>query len=111
VDVLANRSIPLFIAWTTQKILMRLSLLGTPNKYYRLSGNLSLMPIERIYHVKIDDCITCKPGGSIHLFSPKWPMVDWFNGKMLIDPETVDDQIEFRRLIHNNAIELHQPRM
>jgi|GEM_PF-2973198 len=82
-----NRSFP-FYSLDNTKILSDFQLFGDSKQILPdYPGNLSFNAIERIYHVKIDDCITCSQEEVSISFSPKVANGRLFNGKMLIDPE------------------------
>ncbi|MBU2905614.1 carboxypeptidase-like regulatory domain-containing protein [Arenibacter algicola] len=82
-----NRSFP-FYSLDNTKILSDFQLFGASKQILPdYPGNLSFNAIERIYDVKIDDCISCSKEEVSISFSPKVANGRLFNGKMLVDPE------------------------
>ncbi|RAJ12723.1 carboxypeptidase-like regulatory domain-containing protein [Arenibacter echinorum] len=82
-----NRSFPYYSLDNT-KILSDFQLFGTSKQILPdYPGNLSYNAIERIYDVKIEDCIACSQGEVSISFSPKVASGKLFYGKMLVDPQ------------------------
>ena len=82
-----NRSFP-FYSLDNTKILSDFQLFGASKQILPdYPGNLSYNAIERIYDVKIDDCISCSKEEVSISFAPKVANGRLFNGKMLVDPE------------------------
>ena len=82
-----NRSLP-FYSLDNTKILSDFQFFGTSKQILPdYPGNLTYNAIERIYDVKIDDCIGCSQGEVYISFSPKVASGKLFNGKMLVDPQ------------------------
>ncbi|MCM4152467.1 hypothetical protein DHD05_12765 [Arenibacter sp. N53] len=82
-----NSSFP-FYSLDNTKILSDFQLFGTSKQILPdYPGNLTYNAIERIYDVKIDDCISCNKEEVSLSFSPKVANGRLFYGQMLVDPK------------------------
>tara|TARA_A100000171_G_scaffold21098_1_gene19526 strand:- start:2215 stop:4005 length:1791 start_codon:yes stop_codon:yes gene_type:complete len=80
-----NRAFP-FYSLDNTKILSDFQLFGTSKQILPdYPGNLTYNAIQRIYDVKIDDCVECSQGEVSISFSPKVANGRLFYGNMLID--------------------------
>ena len=80
-----NRAFP-FYSLDNTKILSDFQLFGASKQILPdYPGNLNFNAIERLYDVKINECIACSPGEVSIAFSPKVANGRLFSGSILVD--------------------------